>query len=205
MLSRRDQESGFTLIELLLSIAILGILMSAFVGLMFATMTANHQTKSRLDGTRTEQISSVYFGRDIQSARSDDPATVAQEAGIVAGVAATCGPGTAVLEIRGLSYDPGNLASKVTVVSYVFSTAMVEGVTTGVLQRRSCEALAAPAPSYPLTPANTRIVARGLLPTAPAPVCSPAPCGATTTSVNLTLSRSGADAAFTLVGAKRTT
>ena len=132
MLRRREQDAGFTLLELMLSIAILGILMAAFVGLMFATMTANNETKSRLDGTRAEQISSVYFGRDIQAAQGAD--------GIVTGVAARCGAGTAVLEVRGTSYDPVSLASKVTVVSYVFSTATVDGVTTGVLQRRSCEA-----------------------------------------------------------------
>jgi prepilin-type N-terminal cleavage/methylation domain-containing protein len=197
MLRRRDPDAGFTLNELILSIAILGILMAAFVGLMFATMTANNQTKSRLDGTRAEQISSVYFGRDIQAAQG--------AGGIVTGVAARCGSGSVVLEIRGVSYDPVSLASNVTVVSYVFSTSTADGVTTGLLQRRSCEAPSSPAPSYPLTPAKTQTVARGLLPTAPTPVCNPAPCGATTTSVNLTLARSGADSAFTLVGAKRTT
>jgi prepilin-type N-terminal cleavage/methylation domain-containing protein len=197
MLRRRDPEAGFTLVELILSIAILGVLMAAFVGLMFATMTSNKETKKRLDGTRAEQISSVYFGRDIQAAQG--------AGGIVTGVAARCGAGSVVLEIRGASYDPDSLASKVTVVSYVFSTATVDGVTTGVLSRRSCEAPSSPAPVYPLAPGNTRVVARGLLPTAPTPFCDPAPCGATTTSVNLTLSRSGADAAFTLVGAKRTT
>jgi prepilin-type N-terminal cleavage/methylation domain-containing protein len=197
MLRLRDKDAGFTLIELLLSIAILGILMAAFVGLMFATMTANNQTKSRLDGTRAEQISSVYFGRDVQAASGAD--------GLVAGGSARCGAGTAVLEVRGTSYDPVTLASRVTVVSYVFSTATVDGVATGVLQRRSCEAPSSPPPSYPISPANTRIVARGLLPTAPTVDCNPAPCGASTKSVHLTLSRQGADAAFTLIGAKRTT
>jgi prepilin-type N-terminal cleavage/methylation domain-containing protein len=197
MLRSRDQDAGFTLIELIISIAILGVLMAAFVGLMFATMTTNNETKKRLDGTRAEQVSSVYFGRDIQAAQG--------AGGLVTGVAARCGGGSVVLEVRGVSYDAVSLASKVTVVSYVFSTATVDGVSTGVLKRRSCEASSSPTPSYPLTPASTQTVARGLVPTAPTPVCSPAPCGATTTSVNLTLSRSGADTAFTLVGAKRTT
>lgn len=197
MLKRRSQDEGFTLLELLLSIVILGVLMAAFVGLMFATMTTNNQTMSRLDGTRAEQFSSLYFGPDIQAAQGTG--------GIRAGVAAGCGAGIAVLEIRGTSYNPADLAPLVTVVSYVFSTVSADGVTTGVLERRTCEAPATPAPSYPLAIGSTRTVARGLVSTAPAPVCSPAPCGAATTSVNLTLSRHGADAAFTLVGAKRTT
>lgn len=197
MLRRTKDDAGFTLFELMLSIAILGILLAALVGLMFATMTADRQTKARLDGTRAEQFSAVYFGRDVQGAQGAD--------GLVANITARCGPGTAVLEVRGRSYDAATLAEKVTVVSYVFSTATVDGVVTGRLERRSCEAPVSPAPAYPLSPASTRTVARDLSPTAPSPVCQPGPCGATTTSVNLTLARQGADVAFTLVGTKRTT
>ena len=110
MLRHRERDGGFTLLELMLSISILGVLMAAFVGLMFATLTANKQTKSRLDGTRAEQLSSVYFGRDIQAAQG-------AAGGIVTGVAARCGSGRVVLEVRGVSYDPGSLTSTVTVVS----------------------------------------------------------------------------------------
>ncbi len=148
MLKRQGRDAGFTLIELLMSIAILGILMSALVGLMFAAMSANNQTKSRLDGTRAEQFSAVYFGRDVQGAQGSD--------GLVAGVTARCGPGSAVLEIRGVSYDAGTLIQRVTVVSYVFSTTVVDGVVTGELRRRSCEADASPAPTYPLSPIDTK-------------------------------------------------
>jgi prepilin-type N-terminal cleavage/methylation domain-containing protein len=193
MLKRRLQrESGFTLIEMILSIAILGVVMAALVGLMFASMAADKKTKSRLDGTRDEQFSAVYFAPDVAGATD-----------VVTATAAGCGSGTAVIELRGASYDPVTLANKVTVVSYVFSAPLVDGVPTGRLERRSCEALASPAPSYPLIPVNKMIVARTLSATSPSPTCSPAPCGAATRSVSLVLTRQGADPGFTLLGTRR--
>ena len=122
MLKRRlHRESGFTLIEMVLSIAILGVIMAALVGLMFASMTADRKTKSRLDGTRDEQFSAVYFAGDVQGATD-----------IVTGATARCGTGTAVIEFRGAAYDanpgPTYLADRITVVSYVFTTPLVSGV-----------------------------------------------------------------------------
>jgi prepilin-type N-terminal cleavage/methylation domain-containing protein len=183
-------DSGFTLIELIVSIAILGVVMSALVGLMFASLAADRQTKKRLDGTRDEQFTAVYFAPDVQGATE-----------IVTGTAARCGSGTAVLELRGSSYNPATLADRVTVVSYVFTTPNVDGVATGRLERRSCEA-AAPA-SYPLVPGNKQTVARSLSTTAPSPTCTPSPCGTSTKSVSLALTRLGTEPSFTLLGTRR--
>jgi prepilin-type N-terminal cleavage/methylation domain-containing protein len=184
-------DSGFTLVELLLSVMLLGIISTALIGVMFAAATANQQTRQRLDGTRDEQFGSVYFGPDVQGATE-----------VQAGVTARCGTGTAVLELRGITYDPGTLADKIMVVSYVFSTSTVDGVLTGRLERRRCEA---PSPAtYPLTPLTTRTVARKLDSTPPVPVCDPDPaCGTTTRSVSLPLSRLGSDTPFTLTGTGR--
>ena len=77
---RLPRDSGFTLIEMILSIAILGVIMSALVGLMFASMTADRKTKSRIDGTRDEQFTAVYFAGDVQGATN-----------VVTGAAARCG------------------------------------------------------------------------------------------------------------------
>lgn len=195
MLTRcgRRADCGFTLIELLMSITILGILMAALVGVTFASMTADQQTRKRLDGTRDEQFGAVYFAPDVQGAID-----------VKTGVTARCGTGTAVLELRGTSYDPTTLAATVTVVSYVFSTSTVDGTLTGRLERRRCEA-PAPVTSYPVTPTRTHTVARKLAPTpAPTPVCTPA-CGPSTTFVALPLTRLGSDAAFTLTGTRRAT
>jgi prepilin-type N-terminal cleavage/methylation domain-containing protein len=189
---RLQRDSGFTLIEMILSIAILGVIMSALVGLMFASMTADRKTKSRLDGTRDEQFTAVYFAGDVQGATN-----------VVAGVSARCGSGTAVIEFRGASYDPATLADKITVVSYVFTTPVVDGVPTGRLERRSCEAPALPAPTYPLASSVSTVMARTLSAAAPVPTCTPAPCGTTTRSVSLALARLGADTGFTLIGTRR--
>ncbi len=190
----QQRESGFTLIEMILSIAILGVIMAALVGLLFASMTADKQTKSRLDGTRDEQFTAVFFAGDVQGATD-----------VVVGATARCGPGTAVIEFRGTSYDPVTLADKVTVVSYAFTTPVVDGVPTGRLERRSCEAPASPAPTYPLVSPVSTVMARSLLAVAPVPTCSPAPCGTTTRSVSLALTRLGTEPGFTLLGTRRAT
>jgi prepilin-type N-terminal cleavage/methylation domain-containing protein len=189
---RRKRDEGFTLIELMLSISILGVLMAALVGLLFATITADSRTKERLDGTRAEQFSAVYFGSDVQGATE-----VAQ------GQPARCGSGTAVVELRGVTHDPMSLNERVTISSYVFTTAVVDGATVGRLERRTCEAPASGV-TYPLSPARTLIVARDLGPSAPSLSC-PAACTATSKSMTLTVSRNGADSPFTIVGTRRPT
>lgn len=189
--ARIRRDAGFTLIELLISISILGVIVTALVGLMFASLTANRQTSNQLDGTRAEQFSAVYFAPDVQGATD-----------IQTNVTARCGSGTALLELRGTSYDPdpGSLADRVVVVDYVFGTATVDGVLTGRLERRYCES---PTALYPLTPTRTQTVARTLSAVPPVPVCTPAPCGPTSTAVTLPMSRLGTDPGFTLLGTRR--
>jgi len=189
MLRRRLQrDAGFTVIEMILSIAILGVVMSALVGLMFASMAANQKTKSRLDGTRDEQFSAVYFAPDVAGATN-----------VIANASAACGSGTAAIEFRGESYDAISLAKTITVVSYVFTAPVVDGVPTGRLKRNSCEGTSLAT----LTLSSTQTVARTLSSAPPSPTCTPAPCGAATRSVSLALTRQGTDPAFTLLGTRR--
>ena len=94
---RQGRDAGFTLIELLMSIAILGILMSALVGLMFATMSANRQTSHAWMGP--EPNSSARSTSDATfRARRDRTARRWRHGPLR--------PGSAVLEIRGTSYNP---------------------------------------------------------------------------------------------------
>jgi prepilin-type N-terminal cleavage/methylation domain-containing protein len=189
MLSRRLQrDAGFTVIEMILSIVILGVVMSALVGLMFASMAADKKTKSRLDGTRDEQFSAVYFAPDVAGATN-----------VIANAAAACGSGTAVVEFRGESYDAVSLATTITVVSYVFTTPVVAGVPTGRLKRTSCEGTSLAT----LAISSTQTVARTLSSVPPSPTCTPSPCGVGTRSVSLALTRQGSDPGFTLLGTRR--
>lgn len=195
MLNRSsDDDDGFTLVELLVSIAVLGVVMIGLVAVMFGAMKSNVETKTRLDETRDQQLAASFFGPDAQAATS-----------ILTAVTAGCGTGTAAIEFRGTSYDQTTLAASVTVVSYVFATAVVDNKPVGQLRRQSCEAPTVPAPTYPLVVNATSLVARNLVTTSPTSVCTPSPCGATSTSVTLSATRRSGDAPFLLVGTRRTT
>ena len=64
-----------------------------------------------------------------------------------------CGPGSAVLEIRGASYDAGTLAATGHRRSATCSAPRSWTASSRACsQRRSCEADASPAPTYPLSP-----------------------------------------------------
>jgi hypothetical protein len=155
---------------------------------MFASMAADKKTKGRLDGTRDEQFSAIYFAPDVAGASN-----------VLTNTPAACGSGNAAIEFRGETYNAVSLATTITVVSYVFTTPVVDGVPTGRLQRSSCEG-----PSLgSLTLSSTQTVARTLSSAPPSPSCTPSPCGATTRSVSLVLTRQGADSAFTLLGTRR--
>jgi prepilin-type N-terminal cleavage/methylation domain-containing protein len=190
-------DHGFTLVEMLVTISVVGIIMLALVAVMFGSMKSNIDTKVRLDETRDQQFAASYFGPDASAATS-----------VLRDVTAGCGPGTAAIEFRGASYDSITLAPTVTVVSYIFDTATVDGKPAGQLRRQACEAAASPPPAYPLVIKSAQFVARNLATTAPVFACTPAPpavCGPTTTSVTLTAARRSGDAPFLLVGTRRTT
>jgi prepilin-type N-terminal cleavage/methylation domain-containing protein len=192
------EDGGFTLVELVVSIALLGVVMVGLTAVMFTALTADRQTATRLDENRNVQFVTAFLADDVQGATS-----------VLTGGAAGCGSGTAALELRGLSFDQASLSSQVTVVSYVLTTATVDGVPTGVLHRYACSAAASPAPSYPLTAASDVVVARSLAVTPPAVTCSSAgvvgPCGATTTAVSVALVPVGGGAPVSVGGTRRTT
>ena len=202
----RRTDDGFTLIELIISIGLLGVVFSVLSMVMIGALTANRETRVRLDETRDEQFVAAYFATDADGATN-----------LVAGAQARCGPAsaTAVAELRGISFTAATPPQPtVTVASYVFSTSTVGGVTTGTLTRYACESAAA-TPSYPLTPASITIIARSLVATAPSVQCSTggvvAACVAAVSpavapvTMKLTVNRlSGPAAEFVLTGSRRT-
>jgi prepilin-type N-terminal cleavage/methylation domain-containing protein len=191
-------DGGFTLVELVVSIAILGVVMVGVTAVMLTALVTDRQTGTRLDESRNVQFVAAYLADDVQGATS-----------VVTGGTARCGTGTAALELRGASFDPGSLSAQVTVVSYVLTTSTVDGVATGALHRYACAAAASPAPSYPLTPASDVVVARSLAVAPPAVTCSSAgvvgACGATTTAVSVALVPVGGGTAVSVGGTRRTT
>ena len=188
------EDAGFTLVELCISIALLGVVTVGLTAVMFTALTADRRTATRLDESRDIQFVNAYLADDVQGATS-----------VATGGTARCGTGTAALELRGVSYDTASLGAQVTVVSYVLTTSMVDGVATGALHRYACAAPASPAPSYPLAPASDVVVARSLATTPPVVTCSPSPCGATTTAVSVALVPVGGGTAVSVGGTRRTT
>ena len=196
---RRADDAGFTLIELILSIGLLGLIFSTLSLVMLGSMRVNDETRERLDETRDEQFVAAYFATDVAGATE-----------LVTGSAARCGTGTALVEVRGESYTAATPpAETTTVASYVFTTATVDGVVTGSLSRRVCEAATAGAPAFPWTPARTVTVAENLAGTAPVVTCTEggvvAACSADTTSISVQFDRRSGGDPFVLSATRRTT
>ena len=136
--------------------------MAALVGLMFASMTADRQTKSRLDGTRDEQFTAVYFAGDVQGRdrrRRRRNGTVWHRHGRHRVSRNLLQPGATPCrqDHRG----------ELRLHARRWSTES----PTGRLERRSCEAPASPAPTYPLSPDHRHelTVARTLSAATPVP------------------------------------
>lgn len=76
--SRRPRgDGGFTLIELVLSVAILGVVSAALVGVMFQYLRTTSDTSARLTESTDQQFISTYWQNDVSSLgrRSLDLAT----------------------------------------------------------------------------------------------------------------------------------
>ena len=185
-------DDGFTLIELILSIALLGLVFGAISLAMVASLRTNDETQGRLDETRDEQFVAAYLASDVAGATA-----------VVANAPSQCGPGTALLEVRGETFDAAASppAARATRATYVFTTTTVDGVLTGSLSRRVCES--AGAPPYP--PTGTTTLASALAPTTPVVSCSPAPCSAASTRVSVRFDRLTGGDPFTLSATRRTT
>ncbi|HEY8720104.1 PulJ/GspJ family protein [Pengzhenrongella sp.] len=194
----RRSEDGFTLIELVISIAIFGIVFGALSMVMVGAMTANRDTKVRLDETRDEQFVAAYFASDVSGATK-----------MSSGQTTVCGTGLAVAEFRGTSFNDVTLQATDTVVSYVLTTGMASGINTGTLTRFECESVAA-SPSVLI---STTVVARSLAPATPVVHCYigavEATCALATTPAPATMTvsfdRRSGGAPFVLSGARRTT
>lgn len=170
-------ERGYTLIELLLSVMLMGVIVAAISGALVVMFTATAETTDRLSESPDLQIAAAYFGSDGQSATALN--------------SQHCGPATATRAISFSWTDPGSDPATPTgdtgrKVSYV-----VEAVgTQKQLVRYSCVVPATGAESVDRT-----IVVNYLRPTtSPTAACSPSPCGATTTSIELPMTICTADA-----------
>jgi prepilin-type N-terminal cleavage/methylation domain-containing protein len=121
-------EHGFTLIEVVVSVAIMGMIMSAVSAALVTSMRSAATTMQRSRETNDAQVVAGFFTRDAQSAGGADPMTGAPDPSL--GVSTTddagCSvPGTLVARIS--SRDPSGALS---VSSYSFVAARRQIVRT---------------------------------------------------------------------------
>jgi prepilin-type N-terminal cleavage/methylation domain-containing protein len=64
---RRRDEDGFTLIELVFTVAILGIVMVAVIGVVFGYLRTSNETSTRLSESTDQQFVSAYWQQDVSS------------------------------------------------------------------------------------------------------------------------------------------
>ena len=194
MLARRSRrvgtDPGFTLIELLISIAILGIIMVALTSMILSSLVASRTTEDELDAANALRGLSSVFENDVASASE-----------VKTGIAAGCGSGTALVELRGTTFgadvsstvaiDPAETA---VVVSYVESMVTVSGADGRKLTRRVCTGGGAPVVS---------VVAPELAKNPPSTVVCSAGCNAVGSLISLTVTPWVGDAK-TFAARKRT-
>lgn len=189
-------DAGFTLIELIISIAVLGVLVTAVAAAMFTALGTDKTTDARLSESRDLQTAASYLADDVAGAQSFAVSGTAE-----------CGSDPLLLELRGQQFNNSSLATSEVVITYVLRSATVDGAASRVLHRLTCEG----ATSASLAQTGDVTVARLISTTVnPTVACKNAAggtvsCGdasAATVSVDVT-SRSG-DLTARLTGHRRT-
>jgi prepilin-type N-terminal cleavage/methylation domain-containing protein len=134
----RPADSGFTLIELVISVAILGLVMSAACGAMLVALRSDQATGQRLGASNDQQYAATWFAEDIASANT-----------VTANTTAVCGAAvTAVLNLTSTDIDtttsgvpatpPPSPEPTTRSVSYVTVSQNTADGTFSVLERRAC-------------------------------------------------------------------
>lgn len=129
-----SDEAGFTLIELIVVVAILPIVVGGLAMALLSVFGLQNQTFNRVTDSNDEQIASVSFNRDVQSAQQ---LTTQSTPG--------CGT-SAQTQLLGLEWGPNSSAPGgfQTVVSYVVNTA---NTTARTMFRQVCTAGTSTVPS----------------------------------------------------------
>jgi prepilin-type N-terminal cleavage/methylation domain-containing protein len=185
-------DGGFTLVELLISVAILGLVMTAISGAMAVGLKTTKDSGDRLGASNDVQFASTWFGDDVAGAND-----------VVTGGAAQCGTDTSVV-VQFLNRDQNAPTARPTAlpspsptpapvsltVTYALRTVTKTDGTFKELHRVACKTSGS---------ATDNIVARRLSATAAVP--TPTISGKTVT-VTLTPGDAGASP-FTLRGTRR--
>lgn len=185
-----DRDGGFTLVELVISIAILGLVMSAISAAMAVGLKTTRESENRLGASNDVQFASTWFADDVAGAND-----------VISGGAARCGS-DAVTVVQFLNRDHDAPTARPTpapsptpapvrlTITYALRTVAAPDGTFRELHRLACEAGGG---------STDDIVARRLSPSAAVP--TPTVSGKT---VSVTFTPGDADASpFVLRGTRR--
>ena len=206
-------DGGFTLIELIISVAILGIIMSAVTSAIYVSLSQLSTSQTRLWESNDVRLVASRFSTDVSGGNTFETSATTSSASACGGVAAA----STVLEITGSRFDPDvppstpATALTTTITTYV----TVAGADPATLELRRLVCSSGPAG----TATTTQVLARGLADGSvggrpkPTAVCTNAggstvACDATTAAVvRLTLTPASGDTQLTttLLGRRRTT
>ena len=220
MLTRRTQEpadqrddGGFTLIELIISVAILGLIMTAITSAIFVSLTQLTSSEKRLWESNDLRLVASRFSTDVSGANTFETSATTATASACGNVAVA----STLLEITGTRFNPDSppatpgVALTTTITTYVTAA----GTDPATLELRRLVCTSGPAGTATTTQTLARGLADGTVNGRPGPVVvctniggSTVACDATTAAVvKLTLTPASGDTQLTttLLGRRRTT
>ena len=118
--------AGFTLVELVISVAILGIVMTAFAAIISTSLLVSAETEQRLDSSNALRRIGITFTTDVASSVE-----------VKTDSAGCAGSGDVLLELRGRTFNEPPVATP-PVEPAPFLTAVTYEFADGVLTRRVC-------------------------------------------------------------------
>lgn len=67
LVRRREPDAGFTLVELVITVAIISIIATALIGVVFSYLRVTNETSTRLNESTDQQFVSAYWQQDVSS------------------------------------------------------------------------------------------------------------------------------------------
>lgn len=119
------REDGFTLIELVITIAILGIVVAAMIGVVFDYLRLSNETATRMSESTDQQFVSAYWQQDASSLglhAYPSGGTIPNAPSVYVGSAPGCTPSTGTPLVMFTWSDYGNVPTADASLTWLNST-----------------------------------------------------------------------------------